>query len=356
MVVHSIADKSRFDFRKVQDLVVKLAESSGVPYEDAVLFAEALVWADVRGTSTHGVSRVDIYLRRIEKGLIDPAANLKTENRSPGVLVADAGKGLGQVQAVRVLERLYPIASKLGVASATIRNSQHFGASSHYCELAAEKDMILLVTTNSEPAMPAHGSTDAFFGTNPIAVSFPTGKGYSVKIDLATSVTARGNILAAAKEGREIPSGWAIDPEGHPTTDAESALQGAVLTMAGHKGYALAMLVEILSGVLSGSAVGSGIGSMYKDMDRKQNVGHFFCLFDISSFMDVAVFKDRIDHMIDSIKDGRKQPGADEIFVPGERTRKKIIENQEMGIPIDKSTLEELETLCQKRGIPFTLF
>ena len=139
MVAHSIEDKSRFDFRKVQDLVVKLAESSGVPYEDAVLFAEALVWADVRGTSTHGVSRVDIYLRRIEKGLIDPVANLKTENKSPGVLVADAGKGLGQVQAVRVLERLYPIASELGVASATIRNSQHFGASSHYCELAAER-------------------------------------------------------------------------------------------------------------------------------------------------------------------------------------------------------------------------
>ncbi len=355
MVAHSAVDTSRFDFRKVQDLVVKLAQSSGVPHEDAVLFAEALVWSDLRGTSTHGVSRVDIYLRRIEEGLINPVADLKIENKSPGVLVADAGTGLGQVQAVRVLEKLYPVASELGLASATIRNSQHFGASSHYCELAAEKDMILLVTTNSEPAMPAHGSTDAFFGTNPIAVSFPTGKGYSVKIDLATSVTARGNILAAAKEGREIPSGWAIDPEGHPTTDAESALQGAVLTMAGHKGYALAMLVEILSGVLSGSAVGSEIGSMYKDMDREQNVGHFFCLFDISSFMNVTTFKSRIDHMIDSIKDGRKQPGIDEIFVPGERTRRKTIENQQMGIPIDNATLGELRSMCQKRGIPFTL-
>lgn len=355
MVANSVVSQNRFDFREVQDLVVKLTESSGVPHEDAVVFADALVWADLRGTSTHGVSRVDIYLRRIEKGLINPVADLKIQNRSPGVLVADAGTGLGQVQAVRVLERLYPVATELGVASATIKNSQHFGAASHYCELAAERDMILLVATNSEPAMPAHGSTDAFFGTNPVAASFPTGKGYSIKIDLATSVTARGNILAAAKEGREIPSGWAIDPEGHPTTDAESALQGAVLTMAGHKGYALAMLVEILSGVLSGSAVGSGIGSMYKDMNREQNVGHFFCLFDISSFMDVSLFKERIGSMIDLIKAGRKQPGTDEIFVPGERTNKKVLENKEMGIPIDTATLEELRSLCHKRDVPFTL-
>ena len=355
MTANSVLDRNRFDFRKVQDLVVKLAESSGVPHEDAVIFAEALVWADLRGTSTHGVSRVDIYLRRIGKGLIDPVADLNIRNRSPGVLVVDAESGLGQVQAVRVLEKLYPMATELGVASATIKNSQHFGAASHYSELAAERDMILLVTTNSEPAMPAHGSTEAFFGTNPIAVSFPTGKGYSVKIDLATSITARGNILAAAKEGREIPPDWAIDPEGYPTTDAESALQGAVLTMAGHKGYALAMLVEILSGVLSGSAVGSGIGSMYKDMNREQNVGHFFCLFDISSFMEVSLFKERIDSMIDLIKVGRKQPGTDEIFVPGERTNKKVLENKEMGIPIDSGTLEELETLCRERGVAFTL-
>jgi LDH2 family malate/lactate/ureidoglycolate dehydrogenase len=125
--------------------------------------------------------------------------------------------------------------------------------------------------------------------------------------------------------------------------------------MAGHKGYALAMLVEILSGVLSGSAVGSGIGSMYKDMNREQNVGHFFCLFDISSFMDVSLFKERIGSMIDLIKVGRKQPGTDEIFVPGERTNKKVLENKEMGIPIDTATLEELRSLCHKRGVPFTL-
>ena len=355
MVANSALGRSRFDFRRVHDLVVKLAESTGVPHEDATVFADALVWADLRGTSTHGVSRVNIYLRRIEKGLINPAAELRIQSKRPGVLVADAGVGLGQVQAVRVLEKLYPLAAEFGVSAATIKNSQHFGASGHYCELAAERDMILLVTTNSEPAMPAHGSTEAFFGTNPVAASFPTGKGYSIKIDLATSVTARGNILAAAKEGREIPSDWAIDQEGYPTTDAESALQGAVLTMAGHKGYALAMLVEILSGVLSGSAVGSGIGSMYKDMNREQNVGHFFCLFDISSFMEISVFKERIDNMVDLIKGGKKQPGTDEIFVPGERTRKKVLENRDKGIPIDGGTLDELRDLCDQRGLPFTL-
>ena len=215
--------------------------------------------------------------------------------------------------------------------------------------------MILLATTNAEPAMAPYGGREAFFGTNPVAVCFPTGKGYAVRVDLATSIVARGNIIAAAKQGDTIPLGWAIDAEGEPTTDAVAALAGAVLTMAGHKGSALALMVETLSGVLSGAAVGPEVGSMYKHMDRKQDVGHFFCLLDVAAYMDVSRFKERIDAMIDQIKGSRRRPGVNEILVPGELEHRRAAENRSMGIRVDDATMNELRALCEELEVSFTL-
>ncbi len=345
----------RHDPDVVVALVADLAMAAGVPPADARRFGDALVDADVQGVATHGVSRLAIYLRRMEAGLIDPRAELHVERRRPGVLVADAGSGLGQVQALRVLDRLFPIAAELGVASATIKNSQHFGSVGYYCNLAAAREMILIGTTNAEPAMPPFGGREAYFGTNPVAASFPTGMGFPVRVDMSTSVVARGHIIAAAKRGEAIPSGWAIDERGEPTTDSEAALAGAVLTMAGHKGYALALMVEAFSSVLSGASIGPAVGSMYKNLDRKQDVGHFFCLLDISAFMDVADFKERIDAMIADIKASERRPGVDEIFVPGELEHRKIIENRRDGVRIDEATLAELAALCERYGVTFPL-
>jgi LDH2 family malate/lactate/ureidoglycolate dehydrogenase len=340
---------------KVKQLVASIAIASGVRKPDAAILADALVDADLHGTSTHGVSRLNIYLRRIQKGLIDPRAKLLIERRRGSTLAVDAGNGLGQVQAVKTLEKLIPKARRNGVAAATIRNSQHFGALSYYCNLAAKLDMILFATTNCEPAMSPEGGCQAFFGTNPLAASFPTGKGFPVKIDLATSIVARGNIIAAKKRGEPIPSGWALNADGEPTTNATEALAGMVLTMAGHKGYALALMVEVFSSVLSGAAIGPGIGSMYKDMDRKQDVGHFFCLLDISAFMEVADFKRRMDETIDAIKSCRKRRGVPEILVPGERSHLRAQQNLAQGISLDDATLAELKNLCEEFDVEFTL-
>lgn len=340
---------------KVRQLVAKIAVASGVRKPDAAIFADALVDADIHGTSTHGLSRLNIYIRRIQKGLIDPKAKLLIDRKRAATLSVDAGNGLGQVQAMKTLAKLIPKARRNGVAAATIRNSQHFGALSYYCNKAAEQDMILFAMTGCEPAMSPEGACQAFFGTNPLAASFPTGKGWPVKIDLATSVVARGNIIAAQKRGQPIPPGWALAPDGEPTTDAAVALAGTVLAMAGHKGYALALMVEAFSSVLSGAAVGPAIGSMYKNMDRKQDVGHFFCLLDIAAFMDAAEFKRRMDKVIDNIKNCRKRPGVAEILVPGERSHRTARKNLATGIPLDPATLSELKTLCAELRISFTL-
>lgn len=345
----------RYSPKDTQELVGSIARASGVPEEGAIILADSLVDADIHGASTHGVSRLNITIRRIRKGLIDPKAEIVIEKRRPSVLSVDAGNGLGQIQAARVLQTLLPMAGSSGLAAAAIKNSQHFGALSYYCNQAARENMILLATTNAEPSMAPEGGYQPCLGTNPVAISFPTGKGYPLKIDLSTSLVARGHIIGAQKRGEAIPSGWALDSDGHPTTDAEKALMGTVLTMAGHKGYALAMMVEVLSGVLSGSAFGRSVGSLYKDMDRKQDVGHFFCLLDPEAFMEVSCFKERIDRLIDEIKQSGKRPGVEEILVPGERSFRKARENLEIGIPIGEETIEELKGLCRELKIPFSL-
>ncbi len=332
-------------------LTAQLAQTAGMPSGDAQIFADALVDADVHGVSTHGLSRLNVYLSRMELGLIDPHAELRIDRQRGAVLALDAGNGVGQVQAVKALAMLLPRAREKGIAAATIRNSQHFGALSYYCNRAAAQGFILLATTNCEPAMSPAGGSDAFFGTNPIAASFPTGKGFPIKIDLSTSAIARGNIIAAARKNEPIPLGWALDTNGNPTTDAEQALLGTVLTMAGHKGYALALLVELLSGVLSGAAIGPDVGSMYKDLDRKQDIGHFFCLLDIEAFMDRTEFLRRIDSTIDKLKAGRKLAGVAEILVPGERSARTALENERLGVPVSAETWKEIESWCAKFNV-----
>jgi LDH2 family malate/lactate/ureidoglycolate dehydrogenase len=346
---------NRYNPERVKEQVVDIAKAVGVAEEDARILADSLVDADLHGVSTHGVSRVNVYVRRIQKGLIDPKAELQIDRQSPGVLAVNAGNGLGQIQACKALDRLTPLAKQSGISAATIRNSQHFGALSYYCRKAAEQDMILLAMTNAEPAMSPSGGAQAYFGTNPLAASFPTGKGYPVRVDLATSVVARGHIIAAQKRGETIPEGWALDEEGTPTTNAEKALVGTVLTMAGHKGYALALLVEVFSGVLSGAAMGAGVGSMYKNRNRKQDVGHFFCLFDIEAFMPASRFRERMDRVIDELKACKRRPGVKEIMIPGEPEHRKALENRRDGIPIGQETVEELQALCEELQVAFVL-
>lgn len=344
----------RYSKDQLENVTARLSNAAGVPEHDAAVFAEALVDADLHGVGTHGVSRLNIYLKRIGAGLIVPDAELTVDRQVGSVLSLDAGNGLGQVQARKALDRLLPLATGNGIAAATIRNSQHFGALSWYCNLAAAQKCVLLAMTNCEPAMSPEGGCEAFFGTNPIAASFPTGKGFTVKIDLATSTIARGNIIAAQKKGAPIPLGWALDRNGEPTTSADEALLGTVLTMAGHKGYALALMVELFSSVLSGAAIGNNIGSMYKDMDRRQDVGHFFCLMNIEAFLDYSEYLRRIDETIDAIKACRRRPGTEEILVPGERSARRAALNAEQGIAVAAETLQEIQQWCTKFNIPFS--
>ena len=213
-----------------------MPSKAGVSKADAAILADALVDADIHGTSTHGMSRLNIYIRRIQKGVIDPKAKMVIERQTrrqrwPWTPATDSAR----CRRSKRWRKLIPKAKTKWRGGGDHPQLAAFRRAVVLLQLAAEQDMILFAMTGCEPAMSPEGACQAFFGTNPMAASFPTGKGWPVKIDLATSIVARGNIIAAQKRGQPIPPGWALTLDGEPTTDAAAALAGTVLTMAGQR-------------------------------------------------------------------------------------------------------------------------
>lgn len=329
-----------------------LAEKSGVAEADASILADSLVDANLQGIDTHGISRLPVYLKRISLGLIDPGAKMQFEKRLAAVGTLDAKNGLGQVAGVKGMEEAINMAKQCGVGMVGVVNSQHFGAAGYYCAIAARRGFVGLAFTNAEPALPPWGSYEAYFGTNPIAMGVPTGTEVPIIIDSSTSIVARGKIVAAARTKTPIPIDWALDPEGNPTSDPDKALAGAVLTMAGPKGYALAMMVDILSGVITGGGFGTHVNSMYKDMEHPANVGHMVMAINVEGFMPLNEFYDRVKALTTDIKSSKKRKGVDEIHLPGER--KSINKNLRLkqGIPLDASVVKELSELASAMNVP----
>ncbi len=330
---------------------MQLAMKSGVGKEDASILAESLMDASLQGIDTHGISRLPIYLKRISMGLIDPKAKMTFTEKKPAVGILDAKNGLGQVAGKKAMDEAMGLAKKVGIGAVGVVNSQHFGAAGYYCSNAARQGFIGMAFTNAEPALPPWGSYQAFFGTNPISMGVPTGSGVPVIIDLSTSIVARGKIVAAARAKTPIPADWALDAEGKPTTDPQRALDGSVLTMSGPKGYALALMVDVLAGVVTGGSFGRNVKSMYKDMEHPANVSHMLIAIDVAAFMPVEEFAARMQLLIGELKASPKRDGVSQIYIPGERKYLTKRVRLESGIELDASVATELYHLAGELGV-----
>jgi len=335
---------------KLKHFCKELLMHYGVPEQDATIVTEVLIDASLEGVDTHGVNRLPIYVSRIKNGRINAKPKVKI-SKSGATGIVDGDNGLGQLVAVRSMEVAIELAHEYGVSIVVTRHSNHFGAASYYCKMAVDRQMIGITFTNTPPGIPPWGGKRPYFGTNPIAFAFPTG-GQPIVVDMSSSTVARGNIILAAKEGKPIPLGWAIDKEGRPTTDPNKALEGAVLPIGGPKGYALCLAVEVMSGILSGSAFGPDVGWIYDDKLEPVNIGHCFMAIDISRFMPLEMFYNRINKMIREIKSVPLADGFSEIFIPGERRQIKFKERLREGIPIGESVLQELNQLAQEVNLP----
>ncbi|MEQ2527981.1 Ldh family oxidoreductase [Robertmurraya yapensis] len=343
-----------YDAQHLKSFIVKVLTKQKVNEEDAAVVADALVRADLEGVGSHGISRLPVYSKRIKEGRFNANPTIAIEKKGSSVLTVDGDSGLGQVVAYRALQEGIPIAKETGVAAIGIRNSNHFGAASYYCQIACQENMAIIATTNAPPAIPPWGGKTAFLGTNPIAFGFPVTGQPDVIIDMSASIVAKGKIISAAREGISIPSDWAIGPDGEPTNDPKIALEGAVLPTGGVKGYGLALAVEILSGILTGAAFGPHIKSMYEEETLDPaNIGHFFLLIDIEKFLPMEVFSGVLKTMLSEIKDSPKIQGVESILYPGERRAKSYQEKAVTGISLSTEVEQELQILARQLELAF---
>ncbi|MGI6689054.1 MAG: Ldh family oxidoreductase [Christensenellales bacterium] len=321
-----------------------------VPEDEATIIANHLVEADLMGVSSHGVSRTGIYLKRLREGVVQAACKNKIDQEHAATIQWDACNSMGMVTGVRAMERCMEKAKESGICLVAVHNSNHFGMAGYYARIAAQQGMVGICGTNAPPNIAPWGSYKAYVGTNPIAFCAPR-RGEPIVLDMAPSVVAMGKVILAAKLGKSIPEGWAITADGRPTTDANEGMKGTVLPIGGPKGYGISLFIDILSGILSGASFGPYLNNMWNDFKNPQDVGHFFIAIDISKFIGLNEFIEKIEIMAADIKKLPKNPGVEEIFLPGEIELAKKNERLACGIPLDPVMIEELNALAQDYGL-----
>lgn len=336
----------------VETFAATVMRAVGLSDADAATVAWALVAANLEGIDTHGVSRLALYARRVKAGLAAAAPEMVWSHPAPAVAHLDAGNALGPVAATAAMDEAVRLAKLSGIGMVAVAHTNHAAALSAYTERAAESGCLAFMAGNTPPAMPPWGGRTAFLGTNPLAFSAP-GPGPDdppVVVDMATTLVARGNIIMAARQGQPIPAGWAVDAEGRPTTDAQAALAGAVLPMAGAKGYALALLVEILAATLSGAGWGPNVHSPYDDWTQPTDAGLWCLAIDLAPLVPPEVYATRLGGLLAGIHAAPPALG-ETIRIPGERRAQVRAQRQATGIPLDAATRTELDALAADLGV-----
>lgn len=332
----------------------RLLQTQGMPEDEALIAADCLVEADLCGVESHGVSRMTIYLKRLEEKVVNPVCRIEIEGDYPGSMAINACNSMGMVAGKRIMQMCIDKAKQNGSCFVTVSHSNHFGMASSYVKMAAEQNMIGITATNAPPNIAPWGSSRAYMGTNPIAIGAPSGT-EPIVLDMAPSVVAMGKVILAAKLGKPIPEGWAMSADGRPTTDPHEGMKGTVLPIGGPKGYGIALFVDILCGALSGALFGPHLGNMWNDFVHPQNLGHIFSCIDISKFLPAEEFKKRVDQIKQEIKALPRNPGVTEIFMPGEIEWKRAAERREKGIAVPETVYRELKQLGEKYHVDFDL-
>ena len=312
----------RFEASALRGYCVSVLTASGVERSCAEAVADALIDAELTGVSTHGVSRLAVYMQRMDAGVMSRENNIRIVRESTSTLVVDAGNSLGAAAAKFAMERCIAKAKETGCCFASVHSSNHFGTAAYYTRLAAAQDMIGFACTNLKGKIAPFGSAEPYMGTNPISVAAPSDD-LPVVLDMAPSVVALGKLILAQKLGKSIPEGWALDKDGRPTTDPAAGRAGSLVPIGGAKGSGLAIMVDVLCGILSGGPYGPHLHDL----------------------------KSALSAMSREIKALKKADGVEEIFLPGERSGRKAEENAANGIEVPQPVYEELLELGKPYGL-----
>ena len=328
------------------NLVHGILAAADFPEEDASIMAKVVTHSDFTGVYSHGLSRLTRYLRQIKKGALKNRPNFHKILDTGAVMVFDGDNGSGIISVNKAYDEALARAKQFGIAMAVGRHNSNIGCGSYYGWRAAADDVVALVCCNTYAFSSPFGGADRLIGTNPIILGVPAGKEYPLVMDISTTNVAMGKIQAAEREGQSIPAEWAKDYDGAPTTDPSKAF--SLSSIAAHKGYGLAVMVDVLSTFFSQACFGSDIGLFSKL--EPENSGFCVIVIDPSKFMPIDEFKAEVDKYARMMKDSRKAPGVKEIFLPGEIEFKKFEQIKQTGIPVSDALEAELTELCIALG------
>ena len=324
---------------------------AGLSQQHAELFADTLIQADLRGVHSHGVAILHRYIKGYQVGGVNPCPSIEVVKESGATAVIDGDDGLGLIVSYPAMTLAMDKAAEYGVGTVTVRKSNHYGMAAYWSMMALERDMIGYTTTNTPPMLAPWGGITPSYGNNPISYAIPAGEEWPLVLDMAMSVAAKGKIRLAALKNEPIPEGWAMDKDGEPTTDAQAAIDGLLLPIAGYKGYGMALVHDILSGVLSGGLFGTDALKMQSDRMAVPGYCHFFMALDTGHFMPVAEFKGRVDRMIRMMRGSRLARGQSRIYMPGEIEFEIHRQRTREGIPYSKEVIGQLEKLARDLDI-----
>ena len=333
------------------NFATNLLIANNVSPAHASTIARCLVAADLRGVDTHGMNRLPSYLARVREGVLDPTAEPELQEITPVVAQVDAKNAFGFVAAELGMRKAITMAEGFGIGMVSVKHSNHFGMSAWLVRQALDAGMMSLVFTNSSPALPVWGGKEKLMGVSPIACGAPGGEGgRDFVLDMAPSVAARGKIYKALRRGEKIPSDWALDKDGGRTEDPAKALEGVMLPMGGPKGSALAVMMDVFSGVLSGSAFAGGVTNPY-DPSKPADVGHFFVAIKPDLFMSREEFRERMKVLYEKCVGCEKMEGVERIYFPGEIEQIVEEDRRRDGIPFVKAEIEGLNKEAERVGI-----
>ncbi len=317
---------------------------------DAALVADTLVQADLWGHQSHGVMRLFWYAQRLQSGATGAKARPQVDGGVGAIATMDGHGAMGQVVAQAAMVKAVELSKEHGLGAVAVRNSGHFGTAMYFTKMAADAGCVGFVSTNASPAMAPWGGIEKRVGTNPWSWAAPAGRYAPMMLDIANTAVARGKLYLAKQRGEPIPDHWAIDGEGRPTTDAAQGIAGTILPMAGHKGYAIATIMDVLSGVLTGSHFGQSVVGPYEPHGAS-GAGHLVLAIDIQATRPLAEFEADMERLIDELKATHQAPEIDEIYYPGELEARCDAKLRKDGLMLSEDTATQLRSRADILGI-----
>jgi len=336
---------SKITEKQLLEIATSALSGFGLARKDASDAARILVYADMFGIHTHGVERILSYGQRLKIGGIKAKPKITVTTLTPSIISVDGDNGLGPLVGMRALQAAMEAVQTNGLALTLVRGSNHFGPICPYSYIAAKEGFATLIGSNATTTIAPWGGREAKLGNNPFGFGLPNPSGEPFILDMAMSVVARAKIRSALKNGEHIPDSWATDRYGSPTTDPAEALNGFLQPVGGHKGYGLALVVDLIAGLLSGAAYLSHVKSWVDTPEEPQNLGHYFLLIDVGRLGSSAWLTERISDFTSILHDTPPRSEDSPVLVPGEIEMNAYRHAQTYGIAMDRNLVIELERL-----------